>query len=156
MTPNCAICTVLSQPTLSSRRRTTRAELPATIGAFLGEVWQFVARHGAPAGPPFARFHNVSGDGFDLEAGLPVVTPLPGQGRITPGELPAGEVAVLSLFGPYEGLLASCQVLTDWVASQGRMAAGPLWEVYITDPGAEPDPTKWRTDIYLPLQTSGA
>jgi effector-binding domain-containing protein len=151
MNSECALRQVSSQPTLSIRGRTTRAQLPATIGAFLGEVCPFVAQHGKPAGPPFARYHSVVEEEMDLEVGLPVITPLSGQGRIAAGELPGGEVALLSYFGPYEGLYAACHYLVDQVAAQGRQASGPLWEVYVTDPGTEPDPSKWQTDIYLPL-----
>jgi effector-binding domain-containing protein len=152
MTPECTISKLSSQPTLSIRGRTTRAQLPATLGAFFGEVWQFVGPQGGPAGPPYARYHSVNGDDFDLEAGLPLKAPLPGQGRITPGDLPGGDVAVCSHYGPYDALPASCQLLSDWVMRQGRRPSGPLWEVYITDPSTEPDPTKWRTDIFIPLQ----
>jgi hypothetical protein len=30
--------------------------------------------------------------------------------------------------------------------------AGPMWEMYLTDPATEPDPAKWRIDIYYPSQ----
>jgi AraC family transcriptional regulator len=36
--------------------------------------------------------------------------------------------------------------------SQGLEPAGAPWEVYVTDPGAEPDPSKWRTDIFFPVR----
>ena len=32
------------------------------------------------------------------------------------------------------------------------VSPGPSWEVYVTDPGAEPDTSKWQTDIYFPVE----
>jgi hypothetical protein len=26
-----------------------------------------------------------------------------------------------------------------------------MWEVYLTDPGTEPDTSKWRTEVFVPL-----
>ena len=37
--------------------------------------------------------------------------------------------------------------------SEGLEAGGAPWEVYVTDPGAEPDKSKWRTDIFFPVRS---
>ena len=42
--------------------------------------------------------------------------------------------------------------LTEWMASQGLQPAGAPWEVYVTDPGKVTDQSKWRTDIFFPVQ----
>ena len=34
--------------------------------------------------------------------------------------------------------------------SRERPTAGPHWEVYYDDPNAEPDPSRWRTDVVVP------
>ena len=41
--------------------------------------------------------------------------------------------------------------LNEWIVREGLEPAGVPWEVYVTDPGAEPDPSKWRTDLYFPV-----
>jgi effector-binding domain-containing protein len=46
---------------------------------------------------------------------------------------------------------AAWKALDAWVASQGRTAAPSLWEVYLTDPRAQPDPATWRTELDRPL-----
>ena len=38
---------------------------------------------------------------------------------------------------------------------QGIETTGPLWEIYWTDPGIEPDPKKWRTQILVPCVPPG-
>jgi effector-binding domain-containing protein len=93
----------------------------------------------------------MGGDVIELEAGLPVSAPLPSRGRIHAGRLPGGEAAVTTHVGSYDGLITAGEVLSAWVEKQGRNASGPNWEVYVTDPGREPDPARWRTDVYQPL-----
>ena len=74
-----------------------------------------------------------------------------GTGRIRAGELPGGTVAAVTHLGPYENLRHTWAALTEWMRSQGLEGAGAPWEVYVTDPGAEPDASRWRTDIFFPI-----
>jgi effector-binding domain-containing protein len=39
-----------------------------------------------------------------------------------------------------------------WLEENARCVAGSPWEVYATDPGAEPDVSKWVTEVYYPLE----
>ncbi len=147
-----ALRRVERQPTLAVRGATDLGDLSRTIGEFLGEVHRHIVALGEqPAGPPYTRYHDARGERIELEAGLPTARELAGAGRVQPSELPAAEAAVLSHVGPYDGLVESGGRLAAWAMSQGRVACGPNWELYVTDPGAEPDPAKWRTDIYMPL-----
>jgi effector-binding domain-containing protein len=41
--------------------------------------------------------------------------------------------------------------LTEWAAAEGRSLAVHMWESYLTDPRAEPDPATWQTMIAWPL-----
>ena len=36
-----------------------------------------------------------------------------------------------------------------WVDEQGLTPAGPMWEVYVTDPTPEMDPASLRTDLFV-------
>lgn len=130
---------------------------PEQLGARLAQVLPAVYGHavgsgGVLAGAPYARYHDVSEDTLDLEAGVPVAAPGTGKGEIQAGELPGGAVAVTWHVGPYERLSEAHQALTAWAETNGHTPAGPAWESYETDPGAEPDPRKWRTQVLLPLQ----
>jgi effector-binding domain-containing protein len=140
---------------MSIRGWTTAAEVSQAIGQRLPAVWRYVLGEGGMiAGPPFTRYHAIEGDRVDLEAGLPVRSVLPPKDEIRPGELPGGEAAVATHLGPYEGLPATGAALAKWVAARGRIAAGPNWELYVADPGVEPNPAKWRTEIVKPLARS--
>lgn len=148
----CAVKKVTAQPTLSITGRTRVANLSATIGEFLPEVWQYITAQGAtPAGPPFTRYHEIGAEEVVLEAGLPVPPGIQGKGRIKAGTLPGGEVVSTVHVGPYHSLPDAGAALTAWAKAHGRAAAGPNWELYVTDPGVEPDPTRWKTEVVQPL-----
>jgi effector-binding domain-containing protein len=53
--------------------------------------------------------------------------------------------------GPYDTLGETYAALMRWIGEQGRVVAGPMWEVYWTDPGTEPDPARWRTEVIIPV-----
>ena len=53
--------------------------------------------------------------------------------------------------GPYDTLHQTYSDMQAWIVSQGRRPSSFMWEVYLTDPQMDPDPAKWRTEIYLPV-----
>jgi effector-binding domain-containing protein len=53
--------------------------------------------------------------------------------------------------GAYEGLGAAWQEFDAWIRAQGRKPGPSLWEVYLTDPATNPDPSTWRTELNRPL-----
>ncbi len=54
--------------------------------------------------------------------------------------------------GPYDGLPESYQQIEKWIREQGLAVAGAPWETYLTDPGENPDPATWETEIVQPVQ----
>ena len=141
-----------AQPTLTMRFEVAPQQLAAKFAEVLPAVFgHAVGGGGAPAGQPFARYHGEHDGKLDVEAGVPTMTPGRSGDGISVSELPAGEAAVTTHVGPYDGLGAAHQALTRWAKDNGRQAAGGAWEVYVSDPGEEPDPTKWETRVFLPL-----
>ncbi|MCY3958921.1 MAG: GyrI-like domain-containing protein [Chloroflexi bacterium] len=142
-----------AQPMLAIRATSTMDKLEELMGSLFGEVYGCIQESGAqPVGMPFSRYHSMDGATVDLECGMPVASPMDGKGRVEAGELPAGTVATVTHLGPYNNLPQSWSALTEWMGSQGLEPAGAPWEVYVTDPGAEPDQSKWRTDIFFPVR----
>ncbi len=130
---------------------TTRADFGVTLGKILPYVWGRTEEHGGhPAGPPFSRFHTDT-EPFEIDAGLPVEGPVDAGPDIESGMLPGGRHAVYTHVGVYEELPEAWSRLKVWLAEQQETAAGPGWEKYITDPGAEPDPARWVTEVVIPL-----
>jgi effector-binding domain-containing protein len=141
-----------AQPTAYIRERAP-PDIGMVFGKLLGEVFGYLGGVGVqPAGPPYDRIHAMNADGFDLEVGIAVASPIDGNGRVLPGELPAGRAAVTWHTGRYDQLSAAHGAIQAWIAEQGLEPAGPGWEVYHTDPSQEPDPSKLRTEIVYPVR----
>jgi effector-binding domain-containing protein len=128
-----------------------------TLADRLGEVFGWLAaRDVPPAGPPFFRYNVIDMDRqLQVEAGVPVQTPVPGEGEVNSGVIPAGRYATLIHVGPPASLEAATATLLDWAAQQGlrwdvtESGDGEHWgarlEYYLTDPSEQPDMTRWET-----------
>ena len=161
---DCETNTAGSEPAFTTRTlepqaivgiRTTApmSDIAGVMGPLFGEVHGYIqGTGGAPAGMPLTIYHSPPGETIELECAIPVGSPMAGAGRVEPGELPAGTAATVTHLGPYEELGGTWSALTAWMQSEGLEPAGAPWEVYVTDPGAEPDPSKWRTDIFFPVR----
>ena len=146
----------------------TMDTLGGAVDQAFPELFGWLARHAiAPAGPPFIRYLVIDmAAGLQIEMGVPVAMAIDDGGsdgdsgdggRITPGVLPAGRYAVLRHTGPYDGLIASNAALQRWAEEQGitfdswDTPEGTAWraraEHYLTNPAAEPDPSKWEVDV---------
>jgi len=103
-----------------------------------------------PDGPPFARYFSMD-EPVEFEAGVTVATPFAGTAEVKPGHIGGVKAVVGMHIGPYETLGQTYAAMTAWITSLGRTVAGPMWEIYITDPTVEPDPKRWKTEIFIPV-----
>ncbi len=87
-----------------------------------------------------------------MEAGVGVSRPIEGNESVRPGTLPGGRVLSAWHVGPYDTLTRTHQRLEAWMRQQGLESAGASWELYWTDPGMQPDSSKWRTQILMPVR----
>ena len=153
MKPECRTTTLEAQPIVGIRTTVAMKEIGNVMGPLFGELHGHIQRSGGqPVGMPIARYHSMPTDTVELECAIPVASPLEGAGRVQAGELPAGPAATVTHIGPYDDLPKTWAALTEWMQSQNLEGVDPPWEVYVTDPGEEPDPSKWRTDIFYPVR----
>ena len=132
-------------------------EIAPWLGKAFQETAEYLARKGAgPVGMPFARYHQLRDDRFEVEAGFPASTPVGGEGDVEPSDLPGGPAAVVVYFGPYEGTEPAYEALLTWVSEHGGEPEGDPWEVYFTDPNENPDPATWRTEMVQPYRLPAA
>lgn len=154
----------------------TRAEQPyvaVRAKVAMDGLGEFAARHrevagwlGArgltPAGAPFFRYNVIDmARELEVEAGFPVAATTEGDGEIVSGVLPAGRYATLTHTGHPDELIDATRELLDWAAAQGltwdmtQTSRGERWgcrlEMYLTDPGEEPDMSKWVTQLAFRL-----
>jgi effector-binding domain-containing protein len=103
------------------------------------------------AGPPFGFYHRLPDETVEVSVGFPTVGELHPAGDVAPLSLPAGRAVVATHVGPYEDLERTYGELVAWAQAQGIEPAVGMWEQYLSDPSAEPDPSTWRTLIVWPL-----
>ena len=140
------------QPTAVIRFQIPPDQISGKLAEVLPAVYAFLAEHGIEPGTPFSRYHSFSADEIDMEAGAPVPEPITGSGDIIAGELPGGTVATTWHVGPYDQLAAAHNALSGWFAEQKKTPNGGPWETYVTDPGQEPDPSRWKTQVFQAIE----
>src|SRR5690606_7076659 len=120
----------------------------------------------APAGPAFAVYTRTTEEPeftADIEIGFPLARPLaelhdgdPAEVdgmRVVASELPAGDVAVVSHLGSYDGLGQAWGEFMASIGAMGRAPGTPFWESYVTEPSPDMDPATLRTDLFCPART---
>jgi effector-binding domain-containing protein len=127
------------------------------------EARQWLNKHGVkPSGPSIIIYHVINMPGMlDVEMAWPVEKPMTGEGRIHAGVLPAGRYGFVLYTGDYAGLMAANGVLVDWAKANNIAwdrwddpngdAFRARYETYILDPGDDPDPAKWQTEVAIKL-----
>ena len=140
-----------AQPFIGIREKTTPTPegIAATCTQILPEAWKYATENGGkPAGPPMVLYHTWSDTETEVEGGLTLQEPIQGNDRVQTSELPAGKAAVLRHVGPYDKLGEAHNALHQWMEANSVTPTGPRWEVYITDPQENPDPSTWVTEVY--------
>jgi len=63
-------------------------------------------------------------------------------------EVPTGKMLHIAYYGAYEQSENAHIALTEYMTEKEMTLSGPVIEEYVTDPGLEPDSSKWLTNIY--------
>ncbi|OAI38726.1 hypothetical protein AYO38_09170 [bacterium SCGC AG-212-C10] len=153
-TSNFALVERAPQPAVVVRRTVKPQDIGQVLAEILPAAFGWAGAHGlTPAGAPFVRYLQMDGTAgeFDLEGGVPVDRTVEGDGSVSCVELPGGTLATAIYRGPYTGIGEAHQAIRAWIETQGKTVAGAVWESYITDPGGEPDSSKWETEVVYPL-----
>ncbi len=86
---------------------------------------------------------------------IPYVGEIQAIGRVRPTVVPAAELASVTHHGPVEGLDLAYGALAAHVARHELGVAGPIREYYTVADTDTPDSTAWRTEIGLPIFSTG-
>ena len=105
------------------------------------------------AGPPFALYRGTPTDVVDVEAGFPLAGHYPGggYGAVVAGTLPGGRALEATHVGPYDTLPQTYGAVMAKMQADGLTPGEAMWEYYLTDPAAEPDPATWKTLVVWPV-----
>jgi effector-binding domain-containing protein len=147
------------QPYVGVPLTVTMSSLPQAIDSTFPRIFAWLEERGiALAGPPFIRYFviDMAAD-LEIELGVPVPAGIEGDEQIRAAVLPGGQYVSLLHTGSYDQLIAANETLQDWAGQRGvsfdswDTGHGSGWrsrfECFITDPSAEPDPSKWETEI---------
>lgn len=138
---------------LAIRDTCTAAELGDKFGEIYSEIGAYMKKNSIQfAGAPFGIYHAYSAEKVDLEAGMPVSGSPAGEGRIYSMTTYSGKAAMAVFTGPYDKLHEAWGEFARLVDDEGYQLNGPCWESYVTDPGEEPDSSKWVTELYTPVK----
>ena len=144
--------TIKPTPTAVVAATTKWAEFPAAWGPMLDQVWRFL-RGQAPEGL-YKQGHNVMlylDDVPNVEIGVQVSGAFEAVGSVVASALPGGLVATATHTGPIGGLGDTHRAVREWAAAEGRVLAGPHWEVY-----GDPDPATGAFDVEVFWLLAGA
>ncbi|HOY48271.1 MAG TPA: GyrI-like domain-containing protein [Flavobacteriales bacterium] len=123
------------------------------MGAAFGEIEAAIKNQKLEmAGAPFALYYTDSQTNFDFDMGIPVSKSGKAVGRIKPGKMKPGKTVVAIYQGPYENTWKGSEAVMNYLKEHPKLSiAGPMYESYVSDPGMEPDSTKWITNVVFPV-----
>ncbi len=125
------------------------------MAAHYGELFAYLGQNQvAPAGPPFAMYHD---EGYkpkdvDLESAVPIAGPAPSGERVKVRELSAVEqAACLTVEGSYEQLSDAYTRLLGWIESNGYQIVDCNREIYVKG-GPDFKPEEYVTELQFPVR----
>ncbi len=125
------------------------------MGKGFGELMAFVKSNKLKyIGPAFAiyiKYDTLTMNGV-IDMGITVEKAEKGKGRVRVEKLPALNVVVAHYFGPYDKTADTYRILDQYIKEAGLQQAGGPWEIYISNPFTEKDPSKLATDILFPVK----
>ncbi|MDQ0092502.1 GyrI-like domain-containing protein [Paeniglutamicibacter psychrophenolicus] len=120
--------------------------------AFVETMGVLQAQGVSPTGAPFGKYYGRPDEMVDVEAGFPVAATITPAGAVTPGILPGGSVVQAIHIGSYDTMERTYAEIERFFRDAKLTPSDVMWENYLTDPAAEQDPAKWRTQICWPAK----
>ncbi len=133
---------------------TTRAELVRAFAQMYPAIWEALHEQGPPGlGKVIAVYHSIGEDELVLSAGMEVADDFTPREPLALLELGGCDAAMADHFGPYvfDDFRRTQANLEAEVSAIGHEPRGIVIERYLTVPDAEPDQSKWHTELWLPL-----
>lgn len=153
-----------AQPYAAIRTQVALERLGESIPALIDETRGWLAeRDVEPSDPPMIRYHVIDMEReLDVSIGWPVASTVDGDGRVEPGELPAGDYAALVYTDARRGIDGNAVLIQwaidnavewdAWDTDRGQAFAG-RFESFLTGPDDDPDPTTWTTEVAIKVRS---
>lgn len=128
---------------------------PDGIGEFLEKSYGIIGSaigNTEFIGSPTALYHSYTDTMVHLDAALAVKEELDGFLGVDYKSFEAHKALKIDFYGWYGDAGPAHMAIDDYMEANGLEIAGPVREVYITNPSAETDTSKWLTEIYYPIR----
>ncbi|MCF0057089.1 GyrI-like domain-containing protein [Dyadobacter sp. CY356] len=147
-----------AEPYVAIRQKVSMAEIPTVLPPLISEVFVWMAKQKIEQnGAAFFRYLSMDeNSNLVVDVGVPTKAKVAGDNRIISSVFPEGEYAALTFTGDYKNLRQAHMLLEEWIKQNGYKErsvpddgrlVGCRVEFYISDPGEEPDPEKWVTEV---------
>ena len=139
---------------LSIRDSVSPIEMYNVHGKMYAEIGQFMTENDIlVADVPLVVYHFWSDSIIDIEAGIPIKDSVGiKHEKIKLSFIRAGDVVKAIHYGPFDRLIETYDGINEWMRKNKVRVTGPPWESYLVDPATEPNPKKWETAIYFPIE----
>jgi effector-binding domain-containing protein len=138
---------------VSIREKIPQENISLQMGNMYAKIMQLLTNNNLSiSGMSYSVYHSVSSDSIDLECGIPVNKITNAADDFLIGVFEKQECAMVSFFGDYSQLEIGHTAVQEWMEQHKFKLAGSPIEIYVTDPGTEPNPEKWQTNIYYPIR----
>jgi effector-binding domain-containing protein len=130
-------------------------EVDMLMGKVFGELGQYVGENRIEvSGYPFAKCYlwDEKANKYVAEIGFVIKNKVEGKGNIKCIEIPSAKVVSAIHNGAYETSGNTHMAIDNYIKENKLTCSGIPTEIYITDPGKEPDMTKWQTEIIYPVK----
>ena len=156
-----------AQPYAAIRALVTMKTLDEIAPGRIEALFRRLGERGiTPAGPLFFRYLAIDMDAdLEIDFGVAVAAPIAPDEVLVAGTIPGGRYASVTYFGPYDDLYDVNTVMIGFARQRGLLfdqhvegtsdVFGGRFEIYHTDPMAEPDPSKWETELAIRLADQG-
>lgn len=131
------------------------SDIEMKMGELFGEIAVYIKANKLDfAGYPMSCYYKWDEENqFTVfENRVPVNKETAGKGRVQYKVVPETNAVMGTHFGAYEETMYLYYALDDFVTEFGLEETGGPIEEYVTDPGMEPDTSKWQTNIYFPVK----
>lgn len=143
---------VEQRPTAVVRGTVPMAELPSFFDSAFELLADALGQQAVQvSGAAFAMYHGAPTEVARLEVGFPLDTPVEPVGDVEASHLPAGKVARTVHRGAFDDLGESWGRLGGWIGDNGLVPSESMWEVYLTEPSPDMDPSDLRTELNWPV-----
>lgn len=152
-TSEIALKDVKSTYAMAYRTKCTMEEVGEAMGPAFGAIMQVVGTNGAQViGSPFSIWYEWENEIMEFDNAIPINKKIKGTDDVLPIKTYGGKVAYVSHMGEYSTTNYSWGILETYLKENNLEMNGAPYEVYITDPQTEPDPSKWITELYWPIK----